>query len=179
VCYIASVDLPPDQIAEFANEAARYIRAALKFDVDYAGDTLPVVDYYLRTIPRDEPAALRLVIVTSGAYFGEVVRRHLGGRWHVDDGEPGRWRLTLPTGLSFSPPGVVAATIARSDELKDFDSSIDVPPELHQVIENTLARMSEVTTDEYYSLCGRFDTLEHLQEVVLAVALRRLERQTE
>jgi hypothetical protein len=30
--------------------------------------------------------------------------------------------------------------------------------------------MGELTVEEYYSLCGRLDTLEHLHEVLVAVA---------
>ena len=47
--------------------------------LEYDSNTLPVLDHYLRTVPDDQPAALELVVATSGAYFGEVVRKLLGG----------------------------------------------------------------------------------------------------
>ena len=37
-------------------------------------------------------------------------------------------------------------------------------------VESALARMSPVSAEEYYSLCGRLDTLEHVHEVLLTVA---------
>ena len=36
----------------------------------------------------------------SGAYFGEVVRHHIGGRWDVSGDDPLEWRMNLPTGVS-------------------------------------------------------------------------------
>jgi hypothetical protein len=32
--------------------------------------------------------------------------------------------------------------------------------------------MGNVTVEEYFSLCGRYDTLTHLQAVVLAIAAK-------
>jgi hypothetical protein len=34
--------------------------------------------------------------------------------------------------------------------------------------------MGEVSVEEYYSLCGRLDTLEHVHEVLVAVASQML-----
>jgi hypothetical protein len=41
-------------------------------------------------------------------------------------------------------------------------------------VEQTLGRMGEVSVAEYYSLCGRLDTLEHVHEVLVAVASQML-----
>jgi len=38
----------------------------------------------------------------------------------------------------------------------------------------TLARMGEVSVEDYYSLCGRLDTLEHVHEVLVAVAAQMM-----
>ena len=59
---------------------------------------------------------MRLVFATAGAYFGEVVRRRLGGRWEMPpDSDEAEWRVVLPTGLNFSPVGFVASAIAQAD----------------------------------------------------------------
>jgi hypothetical protein len=34
--------------------------------------------------------------------------------------------------------------------------------------------MGEVSIDDYYSLCGRLDTIEHVHEVLVAVAAQML-----
>jgi hypothetical protein len=112
------------------------------------------------------------VIATSGAYFGEVVRRRLGGRWELS-GDEADWRVVLPTGLNFSPAGFVAAAIARAD-LDDLDSEFDAPPRMRPYVQAALERMGEVSLEDYYSLCGRLDTLEHVHEVLVAVAAQMM-----
>ncbi|TMQ07159.1 MAG: hypothetical protein E6J90_44235 [Deltaproteobacteria bacterium] len=41
-------------------------------------------------------------------------------------------------------------------------------------VQQALARMGEVSIDDYYSLCGRLDTLEHVHEVLVAVAAQMM-----
>ena len=158
----------PAQIVEFAAQAVAYVHSALGVELAYDSDTLPVIDHYLRNVPKEQPETVALVASTAGAYFGEVVRRHLGGRWEIA-GLPTAWRLILPTGLSFMPVGVVTAVIVESDDVADADTSLDVPAVLRPHLEATLERMSDVTHEEYFSLCGRFDTLEHLEDVTIAL----------
>jgi len=172
---------PPARVSEYAEQAVTYVRRALNVPIEYDSNTLPLLDHYLRSVPKDQPAATTLVIATSGAYFGEVIRRRLGGRWEipvvgnrVSHGNPPRfegadWRVVLPTGISFSPAGFVAAAIAQAD-LEDFDSEIDAPTRMRPHVEQALARMGEMSVEEYYSLCNRLDTLEHVHEVLVAVA---------
>ncbi|HSN27475.1 MAG TPA: hypothetical protein VLT45_14370, partial [Kofleriaceae bacterium] len=116
----------PARVREYADQAVEYVRRALGVTMEYDSDTLPVLDHYLRDVPQDQVAALQLVILTSGAYFGEVVRRRLGGRWETGFESEAQWRVVLPTGLNFSPLGLVAAAITRS-ETEDIDAAIDAP----------------------------------------------------
>ena len=166
------LDVVPPRVREYADQAVSYVQRALGIKLEYDSDTLPVLDHYLRTVPGDQPAALQLVVATSGAYFGEVVRQRLGGRWELGSQEA-EWRVVLPTGIHFSPVGFVAAAIAKAD-LDDLDSEIAAPPRMLPYVQQTLARMGEVTIDEYYSLCGRLDTLEHVHEVLVAVAAQMM-----
>jgi hypothetical protein len=179
-------DAPP-KVREYAEQAVAYVRRALGVALEYDSDTLPLLDHYLRTVPKDDPtqvATLKLIISTAAAYFGEVVRRRLGGRWElgvdaagVERSEPVTgpitdgvaWRVVLPTGLNFSPAGFVAAAIAQAD-LEDLDSEFETPVRMRPHVQQALERMGEVTVEEYYSLCGRLDTLEHVHEVLVAVA---------
>ncbi len=162
----------PTRVREYADQAVAYVRRALGVTLEYDSDTLPLLDHYLRTVPGDQMATVELVVATSGAYFGEVVRRRLGGRWEVT-GEEADWRLVLPTGVNFSPVGFVASAIAQAD-LEDLDSEIDAPPRMRPYVQQTLARMGEVSVEDYYSLCGRLDTLEHVHEVLVAVAAQMM-----
>lgn len=182
------MDAVPARVSEYADQVVAYVRRALGVALEYDSDTLPLLDHYLRTVPADQPATTTLVIATSGAYFGEVVRRRLGGRWEVPvtgvshgNGhdlavppfEGADWRMVLPTGLSFSPAGIVASAIAQAD-LDDLDSEIDAPARMRPHVQQALARMGKLTVEEYYSLCGRLDTLEHVHEVLVAVAAQMM-----
>lgn len=165
-------DPVPPRVREYADQAVTYVRRALGITLEYDSDTLPVFDHYLRTVPGEQAATLQLVVATGGAYFGEVVRRRLGGRWEAV-GDDGEWRIVLPTGLNFSPSGFVASAIARAD-LDDLDSELEAPARMRPYVQQALARMGEVSVEEYYSLCGRLDTLEHVHEILVAVAAQML-----
>ena len=172
----AAANVPP-RVAEYARQAVEYVRRAVGLEMDYDSDTLPLLDHYLRSVPEDQPATVELVATSAGAYFGEVVRRRLGGRWDTTADDVIEWRVILPTGLHFSPAGFVAAAIIRAD-LDDLDTTIDAPPRMRPFVEQTLARMGDVTEDDYYSLCGRLDTLEHVHEVLVAVAAKMMGKET-
>jgi hypothetical protein len=165
-------DPVPPRVREYADQAVAYVQRALGIKLEYDSDTLPVLDHYLRTVPGDQPAARLLVIATASAYFGEVVRRRLGGRWELGNNES-EWRVVLPTGIHISPAGLVATAVAQ-DELDDADSEIGAPARMMPYVQQALARMGEVSADDYYSLCGRLDTLEHVHEVLVAVAAQML-----
>jgi hypothetical protein len=165
----------PAHVREYADQAVEYVRRALGLTLEYDSDTLPLLDHYLRTLSEigsDQPATVQLVVTTAGAYFGEVVRRRLGGRWETG-GDDVEWRVVLPTGLNFAPAGFVAAAIAMAD-LDDLDSEFDAPPRMRPYVQRALERMGEVSLEDYYSLCGRLDTLEHVHEVLVAVAAQML-----
>ncbi|HLL22857.1 MAG TPA: hypothetical protein VK427_12035 [Kofleriaceae bacterium] len=165
-------EVVPARVREYADQAVSYVRNALGVALEYDSDTLPLLDHYLRNVPDGQPATMQLVIATSGAYFGEVVRRRLGGRWELATDDIA-WRVVLPTGLNFAPAGFVAAAIARAD-LDDLDSEFEAPPRMRPYVQQALERMGEVSVDDYYSLCGRLDTLEHVHEVLVAVAAQMM-----
>jgi hypothetical protein len=165
-------DPVPARVREYADQAVAYVRRAVGVALEYDSDTLPLLDHYLRQVMGTQPETLQLVIATAGAYFGEVVRRRLGGRWDIA-GEEAEWRMVLPTGLNFSPLGFVASAIAQGD-VAEFDSELDTPARMRPYVEQALARMGELPIDDYYSLCGRLDTLEHLHEVLVAVAAQMM-----
>ena len=56
----------------------------------------------------------------------------------------------------------------------DLGSEIDAPSRMRPYVQQALARMGEVSVEDYYSLCGRLDTLEHLHEVLVAVAAQMM-----
>jgi len=226
----------PKQVLEFASQAVEYVRRALGVTLEYNSETLPLLDHYLRQVlaaqasgPADSrpgngksgngksgrptgkvdgerPPATALVAATAGAYFGEVVRRRLGGSWHMPSADPGSWRLVLPSGVWFWPVAMAMATILGpegdaeepprdpDDEDDDadgpdldeepagaggpgsaggWDASLQAPPPLRHHVARVLESMADVSEEEYYSLCCRLDTLEHVQAVLAAMASAR------
>src|SRR6202000_3367386 len=134
-------DPVPARVREYAEQAVAYVKRALGVTLEYDSDTLPLLDHYLRTVGEAETHAIQLVIATAGSYFGEVVRRNLGGRWElqpsgeasphrVDDAD---WRVVLPTGLNFSPVGFVASALAQAD-VDDFDCELDAPARMRPYV---------------------------------------------
>lgn len=165
-------DVTPGKVQEYAEQAIAYVRRSLGMTLELDSDTLPILDHYLRGVPQDQSAATELIILTAGAYFGEVVRRQLGGRWELNE-DPKLWRVVLPAGLSFAPAGLAASAIARA-ELSDLDTALDAPARMKTYLEQALERMGDVSEDAYYSLSGRLDTIEHLHEVLVTVAAQLL-----
>ena len=157
---------------EYATQTVEYVRRAVGLTLEYDSDTLPVLDHYLQSVPRDQVEPAALVAQVAGAYFGEVVRLRLGGSWDLSAGDPGEWRLVLPGGLSFVPAGVVLSGLLRD---AGADPGLDAPPKLRPHVESALASMAGVSEEAYFTLGFRFDTLEHLQSVLLAVAAKKAE----
>lgn len=184
-------DESPTEVLEYASRAVDYVKRSLELTLEYDSDTLPVLDHYLREVPEDNAAAAHLVAATAGAYFGEVVKRRIGGMWDLPTHDPGTWRLVLPSGVWFSPAAMALAAIRGPDQEPDdvldadegtdpnvqisqaWDASLHAPPQLRGIVAGVLEQMAGVSPEAFYSLCGRLDTIEHLQSVLAGVASER------
>lgn len=158
----------PLEVQHLTTSAHEYISKATAFDVDGTSDTLPAVDVYLAQVPRERPELLDLVAAAVGCYFGEVLRAEFGGTWHLDGGAPERWRLELGVlPLSVYPVGIAYQAMARGQERDRYDDLLHVAPPRQELLAEILGRI-RVSEDEYYGLSGRFDTLEHVVDVLVA-----------
>lgn len=154
---------PPGEVFELAERAVEYVRKAIGHLLDYTPETLPLLDHYLNGIPRDREEIVALVATTAGAYFGEVVRKAIGGTWQKE-GED--WRLVLGVGITLTPSAMAAEAIALAG-VESVDASFDVPDADREAVEDAL-HGREVPEEEYYSLTGRLETLITVAEVVAA-----------
>jgi len=166
-----SIALPgcPPLTAEFVRRALDAVRTSVGVGLEFDSDTLPLVDHYLKGVPKGSADASALIAAMIGSYFGEAVRQTIGGQWKVEEDDPASWRIVLPGGLSFSPVRLTLAAILR-DEEGEGNADFQAPPKLMLVLEESMERMGSVSRHEYFTLSCRFDTLEHLQEVLLAAA---------
>jgi hypothetical protein len=153
---------PPGAVHDLAERIVEFVRRAVGIVLDYTPETLPVLDHYLGGVPEDQLETVALVSATAGAYFGEVARRLLGGEWDEAGGE---WELLLPGGLRLSPSALAREAIIETDT---GEATYDVPQDDREAVEDALEGRGPVPEDEYYSLCGRLETLQLIEDVLAA-----------
>jgi hypothetical protein len=170
----------PDAVRDLAAGCVRYVKSALKIELDYTPDTLPLLDHYLRNasdISREE--VLSLLVPAAGAYFGEVVRRTLGPcRWHWIEDDLSACRLEFERCfLSFNPIGSALATLLSGDA-EHYGGHLSLLPEDVSLVKEALERAGEVQEEDYYRLAVRFEVLEQVVSLLLekAIASNELSR---
>lgn len=174
------------------------LRRSLGVELDDSETSLAFVDHHLRTAADEDPFIVRpgrdrepillLVAAGAGAYYGELVRRKVGGFWIGDGEDPRRLRLLLaPQFLYFSPVDqAFEAIVARPLEPGDpesprgnpIDSAFHLQPppeddpegEQHDAnwLMARLAELHPVPEDHFHSLTCRFETLELMLELLAA-----------
>ncbi|MDY0002316.1 MAG: hypothetical protein RBU30_13555 [Polyangia bacterium] len=161
---------PPRAVLELAEEARAYVRRALSLELDGTDATLPILDHYLGQVPGERPEIASLVGAAAGCYFGELLRARFGGRWLQEGAEPSAWRIELGDGsVSLQPWAMAQRAITRSPD-GPGDDTLLVPPHLRQALGEALARLAPLSQDTYYSLAGRFDSLETIVDVLAAIS---------
>jgi hypothetical protein len=170
-----SVGEIPDEIAELAENCRQFVLQALKVELDYEPETLPVLDEYLRIAGggvHDRPELEPLVARTAAAYFGEVVRRRIDGFWRRGaDPASDEWVLSSRRAfLSLSPLGMVMESLARGEEVatsvRPPSAGLELGPDDRELAEARLAVFPPVPEDEYYLLSTRLEVIETVYEAV-------------
>jgi hypothetical protein len=152
----------PGVIADLAASCVRFVQRTVGIELDYTPETLPLLDHYLREahgVSRDE--VLSLVVPAAGAYFGEVVRRHLGhSEWHLSGEDYGAARLEFRRWfLSFNPIGIALEAVL-AEEVAGSGSHLELLREDRQLVHEALERAGDIRNDDYYRLAVRFEVLE-------------------
>jgi hypothetical protein len=87
------------------------VERSLNFKLDGSVASLAVVDHYLAQARSETRAPiLALLAASAGAYFGELVARHLGGLWLGDGREARHLRLLLTPNFAYFSPVDMAFT---------------------------------------------------------------------
>lgn len=160
----------PENILELAAACDRFVQSKYGVPLDFTGDTLSLVDQYVREVResvKKDAAAFDLVAFAVGGYLGETMRRTFGGEWFVE-GEPRQYRLYFTrVKLSTNPMGLAReALLAAEDE--DFPSSFVVDPLYRAFVEERLKDVQPVSEDEYFLPSTRFDTAAFIVELLHA-----------
>ncbi len=173
----------PPEVADFVAALRSYLaRAGVSKDgaaLDGTPTSLAFVDHYVAQTAagpvNDE--VLALVAPALGAYLGEVAIARFGGRWVTEGGDPAAWRVELePVELRFFPTGMAAEAL-RHGEVEGYDASFSTRAEWTGPLEEALAALPPVDEQYYYSLTGRFETLEHAVDVLVELERQKRERQ--
>jgi hypothetical protein len=138
------------------------------------------------------------VAAGAGAWFGEFIRREVGGLWIGDGSVPRRLRLLLePQFLHFSPVDMAYEAILASElepgdprlpagaELDgtfhlrkrsanaDGEADSEAEPSDQEWVTERLAETSPLPEDQFYSLTVRFETLSLILELLATRDLAR------
>ncbi len=161
----------PTSTADYAQMAIENVKIAIGVEPDFTPETLPLIDAYLQQARTSKLAEVRsLVITTAGVYFGEVMLRLLDGWWNTANASPSRWRVEVrPCFLYFYPVGTTGEVLLGR-ESDQFNGTFSVLEELKEELQQRLKASAPVTDEEYFSLCGRCDSLQIVSEWLLARA---------
>ncbi len=165
-------------VFDLARRFSEQVRRALNFDLDGTPTSLAIVDHYLSTARNESRAAiLSLLAAGAGAYFGELLRDHFGAFWIGDGNDPRRLRLLLAPQFVYLAPvdmayqAVLGEPLAPDDPRQPTGVPLDSGFHLrqqstgeeesdHAFIHAQLEQLPPLPEDQFYSLTGRFETLE-------------------
>jgi hypothetical protein len=166
-----ALDPPPVQVSELADACIRYVQAALGMRLDFAPETLPVLDHYIagrRAELEKEPLAASLIARVVAAYFGEVVRRRIASFWHAPSDDPSVWQLRFePVYLSFSPYEIAYDAITLGDQ-GEPTAQLSLDEEDRDAVEARLAELPAATDEEFFSLTTRLEVLDITVDAIKA-----------
>jgi hypothetical protein len=161
----------PAHISEWAESCRRFVKEAMKLELDYTPDTLPLLDHYVRSHAQatsDEVVAL--LTPPLGAYFGEVVRHNFeGARWHAPSNLFEAHRIEFDGFfLHFNPLGIAHEVLTGSDS-EGWGAHFQMLDEARPAVAAMLEHHDSVTADDYYSFSIRYETLESVTAVLIGL----------
>lgn len=159
-----------EHVIELAGACVSAVANALKIDLDFTQDTLPILDHYLRTAKGPREEILGLVAPMCGAYFGEVVRRSLGHvHWHAPGDEYASYRLEFEdVFLHFNPVGVVLESLLER-AVEGYGAHLGLRERERVAVEKAVELYGDVREDDYYRLAVRYEVIEQVVETLRSV----------
>lgn len=161
------------RLEPFLRSARDYVKRAIGAELDDTPTSLAFVDHYLAMQRPTEdqplnPAVVGLLASALGVYFGELCRHHLpgGGEWLMVGDDARTYRLTLTaSGVSFMPAALAVAAL-YNDEVEGWDATVRPPEKWKNMLERVLTESAPIEHDYFFSLTGRFESLERLTELI-------------
>lgn len=159
----------PEQITELAATCVSYVHKSLGLMLDYTQDTLPILDHYVRSAEGASGEVMELLAAPAGAYFGEVVRRHLDGvRWHAPNNDSMATRLEFESCfLWFNPIGAAREVISRVPA-PDWNAHLQLLDADRALVESALEQAGSVNETDYFTFSVRYEVVEMVASVLVA-----------
>jgi hypothetical protein len=162
----------PDVIHDLALSCRNYVMASLGVELDFTRETLPLLDHYLSTVRTDvaeRDELRRLIVHAAGAYFGEVVRRTIGGFWRMPSPNVHDWAVCArPVFLWINPMAAAYDALASGQDHDGPRSDLRVAPEYRAAVTERLAALPPTGEDEYYLLSTRLEAIEIASDALRA-----------
>ncbi len=164
------VEPAPAVIAELAAACVRFVATRYGVMLDFAPDTLSLVDQWVQDARVDvaaNPQTVDLVQGAAGAYLGEVIRLAFGGAWFAE-GEQDGWRVDLSrVYLTFNPIGMVREALVLETQ-EGWHAHLETDVAEREDLARRLAALPEVPDHEYYAPTTRFDVVHIAYEALRA-----------
>ena len=167
----------PRHVTELALACMEYVRRSIDAPLDWTPETLPLVDAWIKQArgeTREE--IVQLIAPAIAAYFGEVVRRAFGARWHAPEGAYADWRLEFEgCFLYFNPVGFAVEGLQLEDT-EGLGASMAIAEDLVDELREHLESTAPVRVEDYYALTTRFEVID---QIVHFLMVRRPARSPE
>jgi len=160
----------PEAITELCAQCEQYVSRAVGMSLDLTPETLPILDHYLslvRASCEERPALLTLTANAAGAYFGELVRQRFDGFWLMPTPDVHDWYVcTRAVYFKFNPIGVVHEVIAQASGHPGPGGEFKLARDEQALIEERLAAVPAVATEQYYLLSTRLEAIDIVMETL-------------
>jgi hypothetical protein len=166
----------PQEVIDLAGACVAAVQNAVGVELDFSQETLPVLDHYASMVDSPTDEIVSLIAPMCGAYFGEVVRRHLGdGRWLCPKDDYSQWRLRFEQCVLELNPIGTAVEVLLKDDAAGWFGHLQTEPRNRATVAQALEVYGSVRELDYYTFGVRFEAVEqaHLSLVHKAT----LERQ--
>ena len=151
----------PQEVIDLSGACVAAVQNAVGVELDFSQDTLPVLDHYASMVESPTDEVISLLSPMCGAYFGEVVRRHLqDGRWLCPEDDYSLWRLQFEQCvLEFNPIGTAVEVLLKADAAGWF-AHLQSEPGNRATVARALEVYGSVRELDYYSFGVRFEAVE-------------------
>ena len=148
-------------IVEYSSVIIDAVYSKVNIDLDFSPDTVSLLDYYVNEIGDVDKSMFSLMSTISCAYFGELVRRNIGGQWYIEDKDnPENWQVRFNSCPLAIYPFILSSEVISKGKFSLESSIFSVSPSRHDLLLELLEKSNPMAEDQYYSFAGKLDIIE-------------------